>query len=127
MSEDHTKCGRPIAYTAEIGEEIFDRLVEGQGVCAICADAHMPTEQRLRLWLSDEPFLKICGDAFQMRVDEVADQFFELVCGVPRPHPIEVVRGRGVRIDDADNPDLARVRFDLRMYLMRLLLAKDPA
>jgi hypothetical protein len=127
MTDDHTKCDRPIQYTAKAGEKIFDRLVEGQSVCAICADANMPSEETLRLWFNnEEEFRKLCGDAFQMRADDVADQFYELLSGVPRPHQIELVRGRGVRIDDADNPDLARFRNDLRMYLMRLL-ADEPA
>jgi hypothetical protein len=128
MTNNHTKCNRPMAYSAEIGERIFDRLIEGQSVRAICTDVGMPNEDTLRRWLNHEEELhKICEAAFQLRADGVADQFYELLFGEPRPHQLELVRGRGVRIGDADNPRLARFRNDLRMWLMQLLLAKQPA
>jgi hypothetical protein len=125
MTNDHTKCKRPTAYTAEIGEGIFDRFVEGQSVRAICADSDMPNEETLLRWLiHEEEFRKIYDDALQMRIDGVADQF---IFGVPKPPPIELIRGRGVRLDDADDPVLAHFRNDLRMWLLHVLLAKQPA
>lgn len=43
--------GRASTYNEEIAAEIITRLSEGEGLIAICRDAHMPPESTVRLWV----------------------------------------------------------------------------
>ena len=45
------KTGRPSKYTAEIVQEIFDRISKGEPLLQICGDEHMPKRQTVYDWL----------------------------------------------------------------------------
>ena len=48
------KRGRPTVYTEAIASEVCERLAAGESLNAICRDAHMPAENRVREWALDD-------------------------------------------------------------------------
>lgn len=56
MSGAARGTGRPPAYTDEIGEEICQRLMDGQSLKAICEDPHMPARSSVMKWLAEDTF-----------------------------------------------------------------------
>ena len=47
-------AGRPTTYTPEIGNEICERIAEGETLRSICADSHMPAKSTVLLWVVDQ-------------------------------------------------------------------------
>lgn len=47
--------GRPSKYTAELADEIFRRLSEGEPLAVICRDAHMPDASTVWNWEQKHP------------------------------------------------------------------------
>ena len=46
--------GRPTVYTAAAADEIAERIAAGEALRTICADAHLPTEGAVRMWVVDD-------------------------------------------------------------------------
>ena len=44
------KQGRPLTYTAEIADEVCERLANGESLRSICSDDHLPPESTVRRW-----------------------------------------------------------------------------
>ena len=45
------KGGRPTKYTIAIGDEICERLAEGESLNRICKDEHLPARRNVLKWL----------------------------------------------------------------------------
>lgn len=45
---------RPVAYSAALAARICERIAEGEGLRAICADETMPARRTVLRWLADE-------------------------------------------------------------------------
>ena len=43
--------GRPSKYTPKLGNEICDRLAEGESLLRMCKDDHMPHSRNVRRWV----------------------------------------------------------------------------
>lgn len=56
MAEESRPVGRPSVYSEEIDLEICRRLIEGESLRKICADAHMPAMSSIMLWLADDTY-----------------------------------------------------------------------
>lgn len=79
--------GRPSEFTAEIANEICERIIASESLKAICADDHMPSETTVRNWLSkglkgDEEefasFLRQYAHAREAQADTDADAVGEI-------------------------------------------------
>lgn len=60
--------GRPSSYTAEIAEEICNRLSLDESLVAICRDDHMPHVQTVFRWVRDNEAFR--ADYARARVDQ---------------------------------------------------------
>jgi Bacteriophage Sf6, terminase small subunit-like len=73
-SEDNPqpKRGRPSDYSAEISETICHRLLDGESLRNICADAGMPDKATVFRWLARHPdFRARYTIAREVRMDEL--------------------------------------------------------
>ena len=119
MTDDQTKCGRPIAYTKEIGEIIFDRLYR-EGIRSICADPDMPDKATFYRWLREhKEFRKVYALACTCRADELCDDIYEILFE-EGGEPVELVRGGQIVRARASAHDLAlsRIRIDVRKWVI---------
>lgn len=48
------KQGRPSKYTRKLAAEICQRIARGEGLRAICTDAHMPAIENVFDWVHDD-------------------------------------------------------------------------
>jgi len=56
--------GRPSAYSEEIAEIIFDRMVNGESMLKICSDPAMPSRSAVHRWMRANPsFATRCAQA----------------------------------------------------------------
>jgi hypothetical protein len=125
---DQTKCGRPTAYTAEIGNVIFDRLY-ADGIRSICADPEMPDKARFYKWLREHSeFRKIYACACTWRADELCDDIYEIAFEEPG-EPVELVRGDQIVRTSASAHDLAlrRIRINVRKWVITALKSHAEA
>ena len=74
------KRGRPSwEYDPAIGEEICERLVEGESLTAICRDAAMPSRNTVYEWIvANEGFANDYARARRLQADTFADEIQEV-------------------------------------------------
>jgi Bacteriophage Sf6, terminase small subunit-like len=110
------------AYTPEIGEEICDRLFEGQAVREICADPAMPDRASLQRWLAEEKeFATYYKFTLQLMEEELLADAWTIADNA-RSGCLEQVRGGKVvmlagRVERAR----ARLRVEVRWWVADLL------
>lgn len=122
MGIDQTKCGRPTAYTKEIGDIIFGRLYR-RGIGSICADPDMPDKATVYRWLREhKEFRKVYAFACTCRADDLCDDIYEILFEEPG-EPVEFVRGGQIVRTSASAHDLAlsRIRIDVRKWVITRL------
>jgi hypothetical protein len=110
---------RPTEYTAEIGLAICDRLVDGEGLRAICGDPAMPDRATVERWLARyEEFRKEYASAREEQADDLFDQVLEIIDDVSADW-VEKVREDGRVVIVADRANLARsiLRCDVREWV----------
>lgn len=74
MTETSKKNGRPSIFSDEIANEIRNRLIEGESMRDICADAHMPCRATVSNWMeADEAFSAKCARARMWQADYMDD------------------------------------------------------
>lgn len=90
--------GRKSTYTPEIGQEICERLAQGEVLYKICQDKHMPSFPTVNRWLLDKPdFLNDYMRAREIQQDYEADKILEIA-------------------DNAVDANLARVQIATRQW-----------
>lgn len=79
MSEPaKTGPGRPSSYTAELAEEICDRLINGESMRQICAADDMPNRSTVLRWMDARPdFASRCAHARVLQADLMDDLVLE--------------------------------------------------
>ena len=73
--------GRPSEYTDAIGDEICDRLANGESLVAICKSDHMPNPSTIYRWLDSDAhagFRKRYARARQDQADTLADEIISI-------------------------------------------------
>jgi hypothetical protein len=122
MSCDQTRCGRPDAYTKDIGDVIFDRLYR-EGICSICTDPDMPGKATFYRWLREhKEFRKIYAFACTCRADELCDDIYEILFEEGGAPVERVRRGQVVRAGaSAHDLALSRIRVDVRKWVITAL------
>ena len=79
FADDHAERGRPFDYNTEIAISICERLVAGENLDAICADAGMPAKATVFRWLdSNEEFRCLYALAREMLRQDFADEILEI-------------------------------------------------
>lgn len=103
-------AGRPSSYTAEIADELCERIAAGESVRGICADEWMPNDRTVRRWLStNEDFARKCARAWELQADTLVDGMAALDADV---------------LADVVSPDKARVVFSNRQWRAAKLAPK---
>lgn len=74
--------GRPSDFTAEIAEEICERIALGESLRAICNDEHLPSERTVHRWLSADDerlaaFRQQYAHAREVQADTFADKIVD--------------------------------------------------
>jgi hypothetical protein len=73
-TENHTERGRPSDYSADIAMRICERLVAGERLGTICADAGMPAKATVYGWLTrNQEFRRLYALA-----RDLADEILEI-------------------------------------------------
>src|SRR6202022_893768 len=102
--------GRPTEYTDEIGETICDRIVDGESLRTICADAGMPDEATVLGWGSSHgEFRDRYEIARDLAVEALLDETIEIVDD-PSGYLVERVQANGRVVVVWDRKQLPRCR-----------------
>jgi hypothetical protein len=112
--------GRPTEYTEEIGETICDRIVDGESLRTICADAGMPDEATVLGWVSSHrEFRDQYEIAREFPVQALLDETIEIIDD-PSGYLVERVQanGRVVVVWDRKQLPRCRLRTDVRMWVV---------
>ena len=93
--------GRPSLYTAEIADEICERLAAGEGLNAICKDQHMPTEKAVRLWVDEDRdgFSPRYVRAREMQAEHWASEIVQIADSVRQGATSEEVNAARLAVD----------------------------
>jgi hypothetical protein len=112
--------GRPTEYTEEIGETICDRIVDGESLRTICADAGMPDEATVLGWVSSHrEFRDQYEIAREFPVQALLDETIEIIDD-PSGYLVERVQANGKVVVVWDRKQLprCRLRMDVRMWVV---------
>jgi hypothetical protein len=122
MASDTEMAGkvRPTEYTEEIGETICDRIVGGESLRTICADAGMPDEATVLGWVSSHrEFRDQYELARDFAVEALLDETIEIIDD-PSGYLVERVQanGRVVVVWDRKQLSRCRLRTDVRKWVV---------
>jgi hypothetical protein len=112
--------GRPTEYTDEIGETICDRIVDGESLRTICADAGMPDEATVLGWISSHrEFRDQYEIAREFPVQTLLDETIDIIDD-PSGYLVERVQANGKVVVLWDRKQLprCRLRTDVRMWVV---------
>jgi hypothetical protein len=112
--------GRPTEYTEEIGETICDRLVDGESLRTICADAGMPDEATVLGWVSSHgKFRDRYEIARDLAVETLLDETIEIIDD-PSGYLVERVQANGRVVVVWDRKQLPRclLRIEVRKWVV---------
>lgn len=74
--------GRPSSYTEKIGDEICERLSEGESLRKICLSPNMPNKATVFRWLvANETFRDQYARAREVQADVLADEIIDIADG----------------------------------------------
>jgi len=112
--------GRPTEYTDEIGETICDRIVDGESLRTICADAGMPDEATVLGWVSSHrEFRDQYEIARDLAVEALLDETIDIIDD-PSGYLVERVQanGRVVVIWDCKQLPRCVLRCEVRTWVV---------
>jgi hypothetical protein len=112
--------GRPTEYTEEIGDTICDRIVDGESLRTICADAGMRDKATVLGWISSHgKFRDEYEIAREFPVQALLDETIEIVDD-PSGYLVERVQANGRVVVVWDRKQLPRclLRIEVRMWVV---------
>ncbi len=119
--------GRPSSYTAEIGETIFEQMVEGRSLRAICRDEEMPDFSTVKRWLrKDDAFRAQYARAREDQADTYLDEIIEIADddGQDRIERQREHKGTGTWVENSEYINRSRTRIDARKWFMSKMAPK---
>jgi hypothetical protein len=122
MSDEKPKA-RPGEYTAELGDAIWDRLLDGEGIRTICADPGMPDRATFYRWLREhKEFRAIYSSACSLLANRLGHEMYRMAFAEPEQAEL-LPGGQIVRTTvTAQNCALVRIRIEVRKWVMAQLL-----
>lgn len=93
--------GRPSTFSQGAADEIVDRVSSGEPLAQVCRDAHLPALSTFRDWMRKD-------DALSVRFADARDDGFDVIAA----DCLAIVDG------GADDPQLAKVRAEIRLKLL---------
>lgn len=116
------KIGRPSGYTKEIGDEICERLSDGESLRAICRDDHMPSKAAVFRWLYvNQTFRDQYARAKEEQADSLADDILDIADDGRNDTYVD---DEGNKKVDFDVIQRSRLRVDARKWIASKLKPK---
>jgi hypothetical protein len=118
--------GRPSTYTAQQGETICDRILEGESLRTICGAEGMPSRGMVLRWIAAEPeFRMLYRQARLMAAELLADDVVDIADDsggdyVTRERP----DGSTYLAFDGENVQRSRLRIETRFKILGKMLPR---
>lgn len=128
------EMGRPTAFTVKIGDEICERMANGESLLRICKDEKMPDRRTVHRWLLATHKVKVNGVdqeikkfpnfchkyeiAVALRADNMFDEIEEIADGAE-----EIVR-KGAEKKSGAYANTQRLRIDARKWYLSKIMPK---
>ena len=118
---------KPKPYDPKLGDEICDRLVDGESLRSITRDDHMPNASTVFKWLNEnEVFAKQYAHAREAQADTLADEILDIADD--KTNDTEMVRSKdGEELYEKANTEWinrSRLRVDSRKWIASKLKPK---
>src|SRR5271155_419846 len=130
MTPRNRPIGRPSLFTTELGDEICNRIADGESLRAICAEVEMPDKATVFRWLSAEgnkDFRNQYIRAREAQADVLFDEIHQ-IADTPQKGTKTVRRGEGdnstVERTEADMIEHRRLQIDARKWLVGKMAPK---
>src|SRR5271167_606819 len=81
MTPRNRPVGRPSLFTTELGDEICNRIADGESLRAICEEADMPDKATVFRWLLGEQHKDFCKQYIRAReaqADSLVDDILSI-------------------------------------------------
>lgn len=114
------RCGRPSSYTKEIGDEICNRIAEGESLRSICRDEHMPHRRTVINWaLTDgHTFFAQYAKARDIQADAMVDEITDITDDASNDWmERESKKGNIEIICNNEAVNRSRLRFEARKWI----------
>jgi hypothetical protein len=111
---------RPTEYTEEIGDTICDRIVDGESLRTICADAGMPDPATVSGWFSSHPKFRYAYElARAFQAEGLMDESLDIIDDTSG-YLVERVQANGKVVVVWDRKQLprCRLRIDVRKWVV---------
>lgn len=115
--EAKPKTGRPSGYTAELGDQICERIANGESLRRILRDEGMPSLSMVFRWLASN---EIFRDQYAQARSTQADHDFDGLCDMADEPPEKKVDGTV----DPGWVQLQKLRIDTRKWAISKLAPK---
>jgi hypothetical protein len=122
--------GHPSLFTTELGDEICNRIADGESLRAICEEADMPDKATVFRWLLAEEhkdFSNQYSRARDIQADVLFDEIHQ-IADTPQKGTKTVRRGEGdnstVETTEADMIEHRRLQIDARKWLIGKMAPK---
>jgi hypothetical protein len=130
MLRQKRPIGRPSLFTTELGDEICNRIADGESLRAICAEVETPDKATVFRWLLAEghkDFSNQYGRARGIQADVLFDEIHQ-IADTPQKGTKTVRRGEGdnstVETTEADMIEHRRLQIDARKWLIGKMAPK---
>ena len=111
-----------IEYDPVVGNEILERLADGDSLAAICRDQGMPDERSVRRWARNHgDFADQYAAARRLGYEKRADELLEIADDSSADW---TDTGNGNRVFDSVHVNHARLMIDTRKWLLSKMLPK---
>ena len=111
-----------IEYDPVVGNEILERLADGDSLAAICRDQGMPDERSVRRWARNQgDFGDQYAAARRLGYEKRADELLEIADNSSADW---IDTGNGNRVLDSVHVNRARLMIDTRKWLLSKMLPK---
>src|SRR6516165_3846855 len=119
------RTGRPSSYSAEVTEEICQRMVNGQGLLKICSDEGMPDRSTVYRWLeANQDFRDRYARAREALMDFYAEQILTIAFDESGDIVIEQDGSRSKAVANHANVHRDRLNVDSLKWTVSRLFPK---
>jgi hypothetical protein len=116
---------RPSSYTPEVGQEICERMSEGNALRQICEADDMPSRKTILRWVeNNEDFREQYIRAREAQYDWIAEEAIRIADDSTKDYFIEDRNGKSVIVLDHARVQRARLQVDTRKWILSKLAPK---
>lgn len=119
--------GRPSSYSAEIAQEICERLATGESVRGICnSEDGLPTWQTVFSWLGKHPdFAEQYARAKELAAESIAEEIFDIADDTSGDNEEqEITPGVTATRLNPENIQRSKLRVDARKWYLSKIMPK---